>query len=191
MNTTKKWIPGLLLLFTAVTLSPACRNAAQKQDSSDVANDKNEQKFDDKAKEKQASLLVEVVAAGYQSLQLADLALQKSTRPEVKAIAGGLKAAHTALLDQFKAYAVKRNISVPGEQTKEARETNTRLAELPPEKFDKQWCELLIEQHRKTIADMENALKDEQEEDARKLFSAVLPPLREQNDKLMQYHHRL
>ncbi|HEY4148602.1 MAG TPA: DUF4142 domain-containing protein [Chitinophagaceae bacterium] len=118
------------------------------------------------------------------------MADRKSTHPDVQQVAGGLKDTHTALLDRFKAYAAKKDISVPGEQTKEAREAYTKLDGLAPGQFEKKWCELLIEQHRKIIADIESALNDMPEEEGRKLFSEALPPLREQNDKLMQYHHR-
>ncbi len=178
-------------LLLCLLLATACRNAAQKQDSSDVANDKNDQKLGDKGLGKQAALIVEVIAANYQSLQLAELAGQKSANPDMQQIAGGLKETHTALLDRFKAYAAKKDISIPGDQTKEAREAHTKLDGLAAGQFEKKWCELLIELHQKTIADIESALNDMGEEDeGRKLFSEALPPLREQNDKLMQYHHR-
>ncbi|HEY4148601.1 MAG TPA: hypothetical protein VGM41_06725 [Chitinophagaceae bacterium] len=71
MNTAQQCKRLLLLLTLGSMLAAACRNPAQKQDGSDVANDKNDRKLEDKGLEKQAALMVEVTAADYQSIQLA------------------------------------------------------------------------------------------------------------------------
>jgi len=191
MNTTKQGMRLALLLALVAVNAASCRNPAQKQHSRDAANDKNDIKFKDKTDERTASLLVDAVAADDQVILLSGLAAQQTTRSDVKDIAIRMKNVHTALLDRFKAYAVKRNISVPAEETKQAREEYVALAALPPQQFDKKWCELLLQKHRKMITDFETALNSQPEEDIKKLLQEVLPPLREQNDKLMQYHHRL
>ena len=187
IQTFRSFVLPLLLLSAGI----ACRNPAQKQDSKDVAEDKNDIKFDNKDQEKNASFTVDAVAGFNDMIQLSELAAQKSANAGVKQVAAALKEEYTGLLGRFKAWGAKNNISLPAEATKQAREDAAMLAALPPRRFDKQWCELMMEKHKKMIGQYESAAAGLTADSLREIVTAVLPPVRTQYDKLMQYHHKL
>ena len=165
----------LLLHVCLLSATMACRNPARRQDSKDVAEDKNDIKFDNKEQEKTASFTVQAVADFYESLQLAD----------------ALKENYTPLLERFKTFAAAANISLPANEGKDARDAYSKLAALPPQQFDKQWCELLLEKHKKAIASYESIASAAGADTLQKLVMDALPALRRQYDMLMQYHHKL
>jgi predicted outer membrane protein len=187
MQSLRAFVLPLFLLSAGI----ACRNPAQKQDSKDVAEDKNDIKFDNKDQEKNASFTVDAVAGFNDMIHLSDLAVQQSANTGVKQLAAALKEEYTGLLDRFKAWGAKNNISLPAEATKQAREDAAMLAALPPRRFDKQWCELMMEKHKKMIGQYESATTGLPADSLREIVTAVLPPVRTQYDKLMQYHHKL
>lgn len=182
-----------LLALPVLLLSAgiACRNPAQKQDSKDVAEDKNDIKFDNKDQEENASLTVDAVAGFNDMLYLSELAARKSGNAGVQQVAAVLKEEYTGLMERFKAWGAKNNISLPAEATKQAREDAAMLEALPPKRFDKQWCELMMEKHKKMIGRYESAVAGLPADSLRKIVADVLPPVRTQYDKLMQYHHKL
>ncbi|HSC38213.1 MAG TPA: DUF4142 domain-containing protein, partial [Chitinophagaceae bacterium] len=126
MITAIKWLLPATVFFLLTTGSfTACRNPAQKQDSKDVANDKNDRKFDDKNNEQLAAFVVDEVANCYNELQLAALAAQKSSHTDIKEMAAAMAADDSSLLERLKVYATKNNISIPANGTKEAKEEYT------------------------------------------------------------------
>ena len=165
----------LFLPVCLLSAAMACHNPARQQDSKEVA----------------ASFAVQAVAGFYESLQLAELANQKSGRPEVKQMADALKENYTPLLERFKTFAAAANIPLPSNEGKDARDDYSKLSALPPQQFDKQWCELLMEKHKKAIASYESIAAAAGGDTLQKLVMDALPALRRQYDMLMQYHHKL
>ena len=192
MITAKKWLLQAVVFFLLTTGSfTACRNPSQKQDSKDVADDKNNIKFDDKNEEQLAAFVVDAVANCYHELQLAALMAQKSSHADIKEIAAAMAAGDSSLLESLKAYATKNNISIPANETKEAKEEYSQLAVVPGEQFDKKWIDLLMDKHKKTITRFETAAGQLPDEALRNLVQEALPSIRRHYDKLMQYHHKV
>src|SRR5882757_4046974 len=158
MIIAKKWLLQAVA-FSLLTVGgfTECRNPAQKQDSKDVADDKNDIKFDDKTKEQLAAFVVDAVAGCYNELQLAALAAQKSSHTDIKEMAAAMAADDSSLLESLKIYATKNNISIPANGTKEAKEEYTQLAIMPEAQFDRKWIDLLMDKHKKTITRFETA----------------------------------
>ena len=191
MINAKKWLLYAAVFLLTTGSFTTCRNPAQKQDSKDVADDKNNIRFDDKNKEQLAAFVVDAVANCYNELQLAALAAQKSLHNDIKELAVAMSADDSSLLERLKVYATRNNISIPAGETKEAKEEYTRLAVMPEAQFDKQWIDLLMDKHKKTIARFEAAAGQLPDDTIRTLVQEALPVTRRHYDKLMQYHHKV
>lgn len=125
MNTTTifKTIYGLVLVLAIA----AC--GTRKEDSTDMAKEQNEETFEDKDLEKDADFVVNAVASNYAEIKLAQLAKSKATDSKVKDTADMLEKAHARIVDELTAYANKKGISVPLEESTEAQKDCERLAE--------------------------------------------------------------
>jgi putative membrane protein len=83
MKTTIK--RPLLALAIATTVFVSCQtNTTKDDDSKEVAEDQNEEKFETKASEKDAQLVVDLVDGNYQEIRMASYAADHSTNAEVK-----------------------------------------------------------------------------------------------------------
>lgn len=173
MNTTMfKVLYGLVLVF-ALT---AC--GTKKDDSAEIAEEQNEEKFEDRDLEKDADFVVNTVASNYAEINLAKLAKEKATDAKVKEMADMLEKDHTRILNELKAYANKHGISVPLEETTEAEKDYNKLAENNGGEFDDKWCETLEDKHEKSINNFEARLDKTEDPELKDWITATLPGLR-------------
>lgn len=174
------------------SLAVACQdNAAKPEESKEIAEDKNEKKFNTDSSERNAQFVVDAAAGNYAEIKLAELAQQKSTNKEIKDIAKMLQNDHTAALNDLKILASNKSISIPAEEPEKARENIKDLSEAKPAAFDRKWADQLMEKHQQTITDYEKALNDVTDPDIKNWISMVLPTIRTHHDKLMAIDSRL
>src|SRR5689334_17666233 len=115
----------LLILIPALTLciyscKPKTNSETYDHDSVDskkVAEDRNDDKFNEKDTEKDAQFVVDAISANYAEIKLAKEAEKYATEKDVKELAAMLVTQHTKLLDELKKYATSKVISVPTEET--------------------------------------------------------------------------
>ena len=162
---------------TAVT-----RNEAESSNDS-VANSK--------AAEKNAQFVVDVVASNYGEVKLAKLAQQKASNSELKDVAKQLETDHNAVLSDLKQLASTKGISIPTEESGEAKDKLKELTDEKTSEFDKEWCETLMDSHKASISKFENAANDLSDPDIKNFANAVLPKLRTHHDRLMECHKKL
>jgi putative membrane protein len=155
------------------------------------AEEKNDTAMLNKAAEKEAQFLVDVVGSNYGEIKLARLGHQRASNSELKDVARNLERDHEALLNDLKALASKKGITIPTEENGDSKD---KLKELTDEKasvFDKEWCETLMDTHRASITKFENAEKEISDPDLKSFVSSVLPKLRTHHDRLMECHKKL
>lgn len=93
---------GMLVIITLTTvILTSCQPSAREDDSSEIAKEHNDLVITDKDDEKDADFIVNAVAANLSEINLAKLALKKSTDSDVKKIAGMLEADHTKVLSSL------------------------------------------------------------------------------------------
>lgn len=146
-------------------------------DSKQIAENENFQKFKDKAQAKDAQLVVDVVADNINQIRLAQLALQQSPTPAVHQFAQQLLQQHSQLLDTLRAYALRKNISVPTGGAKEANEGIRQLSQKKPEDFDKAWTSTLKDRHAATISAFKKAAKEATDAELKKIILNAEPQL--------------
>jgi putative membrane protein len=169
-----KTFSALSLLLLVI----ACETNRPKE-SAEIANDANDAVFVDRDDEKDADFIVSVMAGNYAEVKLAQLALDRSANEGVKKTATMLIADHTKLITELKGYATKNGISVPLEETDDAKREYRNLAE---EKgladFDEKWCDKLADNHEESINYFERRLNKTEDMELRNWITSTLPGLR-------------
>lgn len=183
-NTSALFLSGMLLFSL-----PSCDS--NTEDSKDVAEERNEEKFETKAGEKEAQFIVDVAAVNYAEIRMAQLASQKSANGEIKTLAGELEKEHTAMLNEVKEYAAKKSITVPTEESQEAKDDITDLQDEKPADFDKKWCNEQMDYHKIAIDKFEKASDDLADADLKNWVNTNLPKLKQHQDKLKACHEKL
>ena len=168
----------------------SCRDKNEKKDSSSAAKEINDKKFN-RAKEKDASFVVDILAASYGEIQMAQLARRRSANKETRDLAGMLESDYTAFIDELKTYAAKKNITIPQLEELEAKNALDSLGKLKNREFDKAWCKYLQDEHKLIISTFETASNDLVDEELKGWVNKMLPTLRMHHDKLMTCYTKL
>ncbi|AXY78386.1 DUF4142 domain-containing protein [Paraflavitalea soli] len=173
------------------SMTMACQDETKPEESKEVAEDKNDAKFKTDSSEDKAAFVVDAVSGNYAEIKLAQLAIQKSTDKDIKAIAKSLEADHTAALEELKTLATSKAISIPTEEPDGTKEQLKDLSDDKPADFDKAWVKALMDKHEKTISSYEKELNDTKDEDLKAWLNKVLPIIRTHHDKLMAYNSKV
>src|SRR5688572_11605889 len=181
-------IVWLALLSIVLAGFVSCNSS--KDESKTQAEDANKEKFD-KAAEKDAQFVVDQVSGNYAEVKLAQLAQQKSTNPEIKSIAAMLESDHTAVLNDLKSFATKKNISIPAEEPQDAKDKIQKLNEEQTTAFDKKWCDELKDKHMKGIKTYEDASTNLEDPELKSWAANLVPKLKMHHEKLEACHKKL
>lgn len=152
----KKIILSLLvsaMMFTWVSCGDG------RQDSTEVAEDQNEETVDNK-KEDDAEFAVEAADAGMLEVQLGTLALTKGSSPEVKKFAQMMVDDHTKANNELKALAQQKNITLPTTLGNQHQRKLDNFNDKTGADFDKEYMDLMVKDHKEVI----DAFEDEAEE---------------------------
>ena len=187
MNTTTmfKLLYGLVFVLVIAACAP------KKEDSGEIAEEQNDEKFEDKDLEKDADFVVKTVESNYAEIKLAKLAKEKATDNKVKDMANMLEKDHTRILDELKAYANKHGISVPLEESKDAAKDYNDLAEKNGGDFDKNWVDALEDKHEKSINNFESRLDKTEDPELKEWITATLPGLRTHLEMLKEHDNKV
>lgn len=166
-------LSGILAFATS-----ACMNEDKSKDSEEVAEDRNDAKFDDK-KEEDAELLVFAAALNLEEIQLGKLAQINSTNSDVIALGKSLAMEHTNAMSTLKPLALEKRISIPAELTEDGQEAYKKMMNKKGAKFDDEYCEMMIRGHKKAIEKFEKASIAAADSDIRSWASATVPKLKE------------
>jgi len=183
----------VLILITAV----ACNNnreqsASGSHDSEEVAEEQNEDKFDDKDVRNDADFVSEQVAANHAEVEMARLAVQKSNNQDVKRIAQDILTAHQSKIKELGTLASAKAISVPSQADDSDLKTVTDLNDKSDiAEFNRDWCEEMVDKHQKTIKAYEDQLEDTTDPELKTWISNTLPTLRTHLDELKACHDKL
>ena len=190
----KKMLLNTTLGAVAIMALLSCQSKKQETPSNDesveIAKDANDSTFDDRGEEKDADFVVNVVTSNLAEIKIAQLAKNKSGNADIQAMATKLEEQHMKLLNELKAYADKRGIAIPLQETdKDAREME-KLSQETPEKFDKQWCESMEDRHEKSISKFESRLNKTDDQELKQWITATLPGLKE-HLSMLEHHEKM
>jgi len=177
---------ALYILTGWLMTSSALISCEHKQSSERLAKERNSETLRSDA-ERDAQLVVDLTSSHYAEIEMAKAAKVRSENKEIRDLAGLLEADHTTLVNQLKAYAAGKNITLPGAASTEAIENARSMAEKnQPDEFDKKWCAELLDKHEQTISRMESAVKDATDPDLKAWINNALPKIRTHRDRLKE-----
>lgn len=182
------------LFMTAAIIS--CNPSKKGENSVKIAKDANAKDAKDKNHETQkdendANFIVDAVAGNYAGIKMAQMALTTSTSAQVKDIARMLEADHTKMLNELKGYATKNGISIPMEESQEAKNNMKDLSEKNWNDFDKKWCSLLVNKHEKTISSFEDRWNKTEDTELKDWINKTLPGLKSHLEMLKEHEEKM
>lgn len=191
-----------ILLAASVLAFAACNNGANEKKESTVgssdtatstttATDTSNRTSGTPLAQKDAQFLMDVAASNMAEIKMAQLAQQKGNAQDVKDIAKMLETDHSAVLSEVRNFASNRSVTLPAEEKEDAKDMYNKLDKKSGKEFDKDWCEHMIEGHKKSISKFENAQTDLTDADLKTWAGNTLPKLRTHLDRLNECKKKL
>lgn len=173
------------MMVLAASLMAACTPKEKAVDTTEVAEEANEDKFENRKDEKDAQFVADAVAGNFAEIEMAKLASQKSTNAQVKEVAAFLETEHTKLLGALQTLATSKSISVPSDKSEDAqKKIDDMVKEEDQKDFNKEWCKEMTDKHEKTIKDFEDRAEKTEDAEIKALITETLPHLRAHLDKV-------
>lgn len=137
----------------------------------------------------ESQFIRDVQANGHHEIEMAQLALKRSTDPQVKSLAQRLVNDHTAAGKKLQDVAKTNRLLLTSAATEARKDVDTRTDEnrhvdshietMQGADFDKAWAKQMVEDHKTAIAEFESEQKDAKNADLQNFISTTLPTLKE------------
>jgi putative membrane protein len=170
-----KIISFLIVSFCLFTFPSCTKNT--NDDSKKTAEKQNEEKFDNAALEDGSEFAVSAADAGMMEVQLATLALSKASSSKVKDFAQMILDDHTKANEELKELAHKKNITLPTSLSDKHQKKYTEMSEKGGADFDKEYCDLMVKDHKDVIDMFKKAQENAKDPDLKAWTSEKLPTL--------------
>ena len=116
---------------------------------------------------------------GMTEVEVSRVAQQKAQNAQVKEFAGRMVADHGKANDELKSLAANKGVALPADAEKDARKHADDMNKHSGAKFDHEYMEMMVKDHKKTIKDFEHASKNAKDSDLRAWAAKTLPTLQE------------
>lgn len=175
----------LLLLVLASTF--ACN---QPKESKEIAEEKNEAKFENKADEKDAQFVVETANSLHALLALSDVAIEKNSNTSSVA-AQAVKPEFQILIDEVEAFASSHVISIPVEATDRSTKDVRKLLDEKHSEFDSKWVKEIKERTKDLIGKLESYGEKTNDLNLKTWLNSALPHVRTIQDKFVDLENKI
>jgi putative membrane protein len=158
---------------TATGTSSSTGNAAASKSSASGSSSSALSSDDRKFVEKAAK-------GGMEEVELGQIAQQKAQNAEVKTFASRMVTDHGKANDELKSLASNKGVTLPAPDAdksgkKHADELNKKAAD----KFDHEYMEMMVKDHKKDVKEFEHAAKNAKDADLRAWAAKTLPTLQD------------
>lgn len=172
--------------FVTIVLISSCDYNNKSEDTKAIAEEQNDETFDNKKKEKDAQFLVNAAEINLKQIHLGQLAQQKGKAKHVKELGKTMEDEHTKSLIDLTAFAKSKRISIPSLPTDNSTDTYKELNEKSGDDFDKAYTNKMVREHKDAIETFENASKDCSDDDIKRWAIISLPHLKKHLDRSIQ-----
>ena len=190
----RTFLSKALLCAAVVTMSfgaVSCKEDKQ-EDPKEVAEDQNDENLDQNDDmEDDSQFLVDAAEVDMMEIELGNLAQQKGTHADVKALGKMMVDEHTKSSAQTKALAAKKNVTLPPALTEKGQDAYNDLNDKTGMDFDKKYADMMVDSHEKTINKMERASENANDEEIRMWAANMLPVLRKHLDHAKMVKEKL
>jgi len=163
--------------FVSILSITSCSNNTDAEDSKEVAEERNEEKFTN-AKEEDAEFLVSAAEINLEEIQLGQLAQKNSKMPKVIELGKMMEVEHTKALKDLQMLATKKQITIPTTLTNDGKDAYDKLKDKFGFDFDKKYSDKMVEGHKDAIEKFEKASIYAKDTDIQSLATTMLPSLR-------------
>ncbi len=182
MNTQSTIKSFLIAAVTGCLLVVACETKS-KMDSNEVAEEKNEAKFEGTA-EKDAEFMADIAICNLSEVKTAELAADRAKSTEVKEFASLMVDEHKKMYADNVNYAMKNNISIADTVARQDISGYENLRNENGNEFDKKFINTMVDDHKKLIDKLEDISKsDKYNQEINSMASQALPKVRMHYDK--------
>ena len=177
---------ALVLLISGIAFISSlssCSDPSKPDDSKALAEEHNDAKFNDNKMENDAQFLVNAAEINLTEIQLGNLAAEKGIMKEVKDLGKMTADAHSKSLDELKGLAAKKSVTIPTSLTEEAQNSYKKLNDESGKDFDKEFCDMMVNEHKDAIEKFEKAAEKSSDTDIKNWANSTLPALRKHLDQ--------
>ncbi|HUP30414.1 MAG TPA: DUF4142 domain-containing protein [Usitatibacter sp.] len=114
---------------------------------------------------------------GMAEVQMGQLAQQKAQNPQVKEFAGRMVQDHTKANDELKQLASAKGVTLPADADRDHKKHADELAKKSADKFDHEYMEHMVKEHKKDVKEFEKQAKDAKDPDVKAFAQKTLPVL--------------
>jgi len=166
----------------------SCGTKDGREDSTEVAEEQNEEIMQSNKAEEDAEFAVEAADGGMMEVEMGTLAITKAASPEVKQFAQKIVDEHTRTNNELKALAEKKNISLPTTLGDEYQRKLENLREKTGAEFDKEYMDLMVKDHKEDVKEFEEQAEDGTDPEIKEWASSKLPTLRNHLEEAERVH---
>lgn len=175
----KKIILSKIILGAALALFTlnSCKNEAKQEDPVEVAEDQNEANIQNEKVEDDADYLVEAAALNLKEIEIGKLAQEKGVSQDVKNFGKMLVTDHEKALEETKALADKKSITLPTSISEDDLDKHNKLKEESAKDFDKKFADMMVDGHQDAIDKMEKISEKATDPDLKSWAANQISPL--------------
>jgi putative membrane protein len=141
----------ITLVLSLVLLAAVSCGGKNDRDSKDMAEEQNDDTFDDSDAEKDTEFAVAAADGGLLEVQLGELAATSASSPQVKQFANMMVDEHSKANEELKTLAKEKNISLPTTLSEKNQERYNDLAKKSGDEFDEAYIDLMVKDHKKDL----------------------------------------
>jgi putative membrane protein len=160
--------------FTLMFVS--CGKKAET-DSKEVAEDQNEEKFDNTDVQKDTDFTVEIADASMLEVQLGQLAIANASSPDVKQLGQMMVDDHTKANEELKTLAQQKNITLPAALSDKSQKHYEDLAKKTGTDFDKEYTDMMVKGHKDVLDKLKKEADNGKDPDVKAWASGKVPTI--------------
>ncbi len=170
----KRFLTSIIVFFM-LCASYSCQN---DKDSKEVAEEKNEQNATSEKMEDDHEFAVDAVSGGIMEVTLGNVALKNAASEKVKEFGQTIIDDHTKANGTLMALAAQKGITLPTSAGDKHQEHINDLSKKQGADFDKEYMNMMVDDHEEDIRKFEEEAKNGKDSDLRNFAADQVPILK-------------
>lgn len=179
------------LIISCLITATSCNSTGKENDSEEIAEEKNEKKFEDEKLEDDMEFLVEATSGGLMEIELGKIAEQNAGSENIKDLARTMLEDQLKTLEELKALAAKKNVSIPNIPGEEYQKKISKLSKLKGPAFDVEYLKVMEKDHEEDVERYEKEALNGKEPEIRAFASGKVPGLKQHLDMARALHQTI
>lgn len=138
-----------------------------------------------------SKFIKEAAGGGMEEVQLGQLAAQKATDPDVKNFGQKMVDDHSKANDQLKQLASQKGVTVASALPASKQKDVNKLSKLSGAAFDKTYVKMMVDDHKKDVAEFKKESKSAKDSDLKGWASSTLPTLEDHLKMITDIHSKM